>query len=305
MAALRVLDRPSPDELAAIRALEGRAAAADGHESLGAAAWRDLAEPGPESFGLLDADEGTALAYAHVAPADSTATPHLQVGAVTDPTAPDRPGRLAALARAVATALADRAAGPATWWAAGADAATDAALVAAGWHEARAQHLMRVDLPLTASPELPAGTELRRFRPGIDEAALVAVNNRAFAGHAEQGGWTTGTLARRTAAADFDPDDVLLAWDDRGLAAFDWTKVHPAADGEPRQGEIYVVGVDPHRQGGGLGRALVVAGLDHLARARACPVGILYVAADNLAAVALYESLGFVVARTDRAYEWP
>ena len=59
--------------------------------------------------------------------------------------------------------------------------------------------------------------------------------------------------------------------------------------------------VDPDFAGLGLGRALVLAGLDHLARA-GITVGMLYVDAANTPAVKLYEKLGFTVDHVDRAY---
>jgi mycothiol synthase len=305
VAAPRVVQHPSPDELDAIRALEARAAAADGHESLGAAAWRDLERPQPGSFGVLEADDGVVHGYLHAAPADSTAAPHLHVAAVVEPGGPDRAARLAALVHAATAELGARGAAAAAAWVADPGPETDAVFGAAGWHPAREQLQMQVPLPLAEAPRWPPGVVVRPFRPGTDDGALVAVNNRAFAGHPEQGGWTTATLARRTAEPGFDPDDVLMAWDEEGLAGFDWTKVHPESATTPRLGEIYVIGVDPARQGRGLGRALVVAGLDHLARARGCPRGLLYVAADNTAGIALYRALGFTVSRTDRAYGWP
>jgi mycothiol synthase len=72
-------------------------------------------------------------------------------------------------------------------------------------------------------------------------------------------------------------------------------------DVEPPLGEIYVISVDPDFQGLGLGRGLVVAGLDHLA-SQGITVGMLYVDADNAPAVHLYRKLGFDVDHTDRAY---
>jgi len=314
----KVVAPPTLDELVSIRALEARAAEVDGHESLGGAAWRDLADPGAGSFGLLVTDDGRAVGYLHAATITSTQPPRVQLATVVDPALPDRSASLGALAAAGRAELARRAASRATLWVAGVDAGTDATLAAAGWKPVRAQHQMAVPLPLDEPVRWPDGAAVRPFRRGHDEAAWIAVNNRAFAGHAEQGGWTEATLEARLAEPGFDPADVLMAWDDQGLAGFDWTKVHtsPAAEAGAREstsppteeaaratGEIHVIGVDPDRQGTGLGRALVVAGLDHLARERGCTRGMLFVAATNAPAIALYRALGFTSVRTDRAYE--
>jgi mycothiol synthase len=162
---------------------------------------------------------------------------------------------------------------------------------------------MRVPLPLPERARWPAGVEVRAFVPGEDETAWVHVNNRAFAGHPDQGGWTEETLRRRTAEPWFDAAGLLLAFDAHGLAGSCWTKVHEAAGTDPQLGEIYVIGVDPDRHGTGLGRALTVGGLEYLHDARGCATGMLYVDGANAPALGLYRALGFTEHRADRAYE--
>ncbi|WP_189060868.1 mycothiol synthase [Longimycelium tulufanense] len=161
----------------------------------------------------------------------------------------------------------------------------------------RARELWRMRLDFDGEPprpELPEGVRLRPFEVGRDEAAVVAVNNRAFSWHPEQGGWTEADLRDRQAEDWFDPEGFLLAVrtepdGTERLLGFHWTKVHA---GDDPVGEVYVLGVDPETQGGGLGKALTLAGLHHL-RARGLPAVILYVESDNEAAIAVYSRLGF------------
>lgn len=129
---------------------------------------------------------------------------------------------------------------------------------------------------------------VRPFRPGVDDAAWLEVNRRAFSGHPEQATWTPDDLERREREPWFDPAGFLLHTIDGRIAAFCWTKVHR----DLLLGEIYVIGVDPHDRGQGLGHALAVAGLAHLA-AQGIPTAMLYVEATNEPALALYRSLGF------------
>ncbi|MEW2522154.1 mycothiol synthase [Actinacidiphila alni] len=151
------------------------------------------------------------------------------------------------------------------------------------------------DLP---EPRLPDGVTVRTFVPGQDEDAWLAVNAAAFAHHPEQGSLTRRDLADRLAEPWFDPAGFFLAFRGSDLVGFHWTKVHPA-DG---LGEVYVVGVLPSEQGGGLGRALTALGLRHLALDRGLRTAMLYVDADNGAAVAVYERLGFTTHEVDLMY---
>jgi mycothiol synthase len=160
---------------------------------------------------------------------------------------------------------------------------------------------MRVRLPIDAQPAWPDGITVRTFEPGRDEAAWLDVNNRAFASHPEQGGWIEETMQRRMAEPWFDPTLFLLAFDDAGLAGFNWLKVHDAHGRDGPLGEIFVIGVDPRMQGTGLGRALALAGLDAV-HARGIDIGMLFCAAGNAPALKLYRSIGFTVHRVDRSY---
>jgi len=161
---------------------------------------------------------------------------------------------------------------------------------------------MRRDLTVPLPDvELPAGVHVRAFVVGVDEPEWLAMNARAFADHPEQGGIDATDLARRTAAEWFDADGFFLAERDNRPVGFHWTKVHPADGSRPPVGEVYVVGVDPLAQGGGLGRVLTLIGLHHL---RDLGLGevMLYVEGDNLPARRIYERLGFARVSTDVQY---
>jgi mycothiol synthase len=172
----------------------------------------------------------------------------------------------------------------------------------AGFTRFRALWQMR--MPLTGrmlpAPAWPPGVSVRTFRPGEDEDEWVAVNRRAFAHHPEQGSWTRKDLEVREAEPWFDPDGFFIAERDGRMAGFHWTKVHPA-DGDGPIGEVYVVGVDPAQQGGGLGRALTLAGVAYLQRL-GLPQVMLYVDESNAAAAGMYTSLGFGRWHTDVMY---
>ncbi|MCU1556005.1 MAG: Mycothiol acetyltransferase, partial [Arthrobacter sp.] len=141
---------------------------------------------------------------------------------------------------------------------------------------------------------LPEGVVLRSFVRAQDEEAWLAANAAAFAHHPEQGSMTRADLEARMAEDWFDAEGFLLAVReaDGALLGFHWTKVHPGIGAHPPMGEVYVVGVTPEAQGMGLGKALTIAGIEHL-HGKGLQAIMLYVDGDNAAAVALYRKLGF------------
>jgi mycothiol synthase len=295
------LTRVAPSDFEArrpdIAALDDAARQIDGHTSLGDAVWRDLAHPAPDSLGLFVDDR----AYLHLARTDTTHGSAWTAGLVRLPAARDRETARFLLETASAH-VAEHGGGTLTCWTFGATDTDDETFTAAGFHATQTLYEMRAPLPIPEPQRATPGIEIRSFVPGRDDAEWLAVNNRAFAAHTDQGGWNEATLRGRMGEPWFDPELFLLAFDASGLAGFNWLKQHPALDPDPALGEIYVIGVDPRTQGTGLGHALALDGLRRV-HERGAVEGMLFCAAGNTSALALYRSLGFSVHRTDRAYE--
>ena len=159
-------------------------------------------------------------------------------------------------------------------WARAGDPVTVGAGEGLGFELERELLQLRLGLPVAEAWDL----DVRAFVVGQDEAAWLGVNNRAFAWHPEQGGWTLADLQVRFAEPWFDPAGFLLHEEGGRLAGFCWTKEH--RDVDPAMGEIYVIAVDPAAGGHGLGRALTLAGLAHL-HSVGLEIGMLYVDGTN------------------------
>lgn len=149
-----------------------------------------------------------------------------------------------------------------------------------------------------------ADITIRPFQVGSDEQAWLELNALVFADHPEQGRMSEQDLAVRMSEKWFDPQGFLIATKQQlGLdviVGYHWTKVHGGAGshGHSEIGEIYVLGISPELRGTGLAKLLSVRGLEHL-RSKGLPAAMLYVDADNEAAISLYESLGFAHWDTD------
>jgi mycothiol synthase len=287
--ALAWINRLTDGQVSDARALLAAVDAADGFHAISEAAMLRLrpdASSGTWVHLLAHNAEGTLVGYAALDERAERRTAEFAVH-------PEHRGR--GVGGAMLAALLERAGGPLWLWAHGVHPAALRLAQRAGLVSRRALYQLRRSLadPIPARP-VPEGVTLRTFLPGADEAAVVRVNKRAFAWHPEQSRLDTRELALLETQPWFDPRGFLLAIDpDDRLLGFHWTKMHP--DG---LGEVYVLAVDPDAQGSGLGGALTVAGLAYL-RERGAPEAMLYVDADNAAALATYRKLGFTYHHTD------
>jgi mycothiol synthase len=329
MASTRVVRRSalSSDELRALARLVEEVTEHDGVRPLSEHVSLHLRYGGDEQGrNLLGHDErGTLVGYAHLDLTDPVGGPNAELSVLPS-------ARRRGLGRRLVDALLDESGdGRLRLWAHGEHPAAASLASAMGFSGERRLFQLRRSLsaPLPEA-RLPAGVSVRTFVPGQDEQAWVALNNRAFADHPDQGNQTVADVRTREREPWFDAAGFFLAerpadgarspgeteLGDAGaihagagggpgvrLVGFHWTKVHPAGTSGSDEpiGEVYVVGVDSAEQGRGLGRALTIVGLDHL-RDRGLSQAMLYVDETNVGAVRVYESLGFTRADTDTCF---
>jgi mycothiol synthase len=303
MARLVVCSQLTPEVRPGIMQLIARSQDRTGHRPLPDQLWLDLMHGGRPGFTAIVALDANATVDPDATP-DPDVLAYCQISQGADgwtvALTLERPDDLVELGTALlqraGEVIASRGGGSMHWWVYDPLPEADSVAKAIGLRHGRSLYQMRVHLPLAGpEPDLP----LRSFEVERDEAAWLEVNNAAFAGHAEQGGWDLAALRQRELEDWFDPEGFLLHERDSRLAAFCWTKIHHETT--PVMGEIYVVAVHPDFHGLGLGRALTRAGLASIA-ARGITTGMLFVDQHNTAAVELYRSLGFTVHRTDHAY---
>jgi mycothiol synthase len=296
---IQVLDELAPEEAAAVLKLIERAARTDGQPAVSEQGRLQLRADGGGREGVrhllvyVPVDEAEELVgYAQLEDTDPVEAPAAELVVH-----PGHRGR--GHGRALGAELLEQSGRRLRVWAHGGHPAARHLAQTLGLTKFRELRQMRrsltdLDLP---EPALAEGLTVRTFQPGVDDAAWLETNAEAFAHHPEQGSLTQRDLDDRKAEAWFDPKGFFLAEKDGRLAGFHWTKVHA----EEGLGEVYVVGVRPGAQGGGLGRALTTIGLRHLA-AQGLPTAMLYVDADNVPAVTVYERLGFTTHETDLMY---
>lgn len=298
-------------EVAQVRAVVDAATDADGVRPLSEHVMLHLRYGGDEPAHNIVAVDGADRAarivgYLHLDVTDPVEGPSAELA--VDPAARGR-----GVGRALVEAAVGQGDGRLRLWAHGQETPGSRLAASLGFVRSRVLWQMRRSLysPLPR-PVLPADVTVRTFRVDEDEQAWLEVNNRAFADHPDQGGWTVEDVRNREREPWFDPDGFFLAERGGRVVGFHWTKVHgedPAGDraaGHQHEpiGEVYVVGVDPAAQGLGLGPALTLVGLRHL-RARGLPAAMLYVDETNAAAIKVYERLGFTRWDVDVCFRRP
>jgi mycothiol synthase len=285
----------SPDYIRQIRDVIAAATRADGIPPVGEQVLREL--PLGRTQHLLATHDERVVGYLNLAPVSDAAPPMVELVVAPD-------FRRTGIGTAMVTAAVEKTGDDTRFWAHGNLEPARATAAALGLKPVRELWQMRRSLNGLPPTTMPAGIILRTYAGPGDDAELLRVNNAAFSWHPEQGGWTPDDLAERRAEPWFDAAGLFLAIDENTgrLAGFHWTKVHLD---QPGLGEVYVLGVDPSAQGRGVGRALTLAGLHHLAlrlSGPADPTVLLYTEADNAAAVRTYQRLGFEVSGVDTAY---
>ena len=126
---------------------------------------------------------------------------------------------------------------------------------------------LQTELPTMSHAE---DFDIAKFVPSLHKEEWLALNNRIFAHHPDQGNWAMADLENRMTEA----------------------KIHHDLVNQDPVGEIYVMGVDPEAKQKGIGSALGAVALDYMAK-KHLGTAMLYVDADNVAGLALYKKLGF------------
>jgi mycothiol synthase len=171
---------------------------------------------------------------------------------------------------------------------------------------------LQMSKKLLGIEEVTSKYVIRSFLPGIDDEVFLELNNRVFAGHPDQGGWSIDDLKVRVNEEWFDEKGFFVCEDTGKLIGFCWTKIHGAHThshvgnetdhGHEAIGEIYVLAVDPAYKGQGVGKNLTATGLNYL-KYQGLTSAILYVGVENITALNLYKSLGFSEFGSDVMYK--
>src|SRR2546430_5398564 len=161
----------------------------DGHALLGEHKWLDVVF-GKNYIAVTASEDGELAGYAHL-------SRHGSGWGLETVVHPDHTELTEELVRRALEVVADEGGGHVHYWVFRPDEARGDLAHKLGFRVGRDLLHVCVPLPVDYDVLLPPGVRVRAFEPGRDEEAWLDVNNRAFAGHPEQGSWDLETFERR------------------------------------------------------------------------------------------------------------
>ena len=173
----------------------------------------------------------------------------------------------------------------------------DASLERIGFSSVRSLSEMATPLPIEPNESDPAPDLVVRSFNDDDVETLVSINAATFGEHREAGSLDREEVKSLMSESWFDAKGLLFHEVGGVVAGFCWTKVH-----ESGEGEIYRIGVDPQFHSAGIGRGIVLAGLEYLESERGCTTGFLWVDEANTPAMRLYRAIGFTTRSRNREF---
>jgi mycothiol synthase len=159
------------------------------------------------------------------------------------------------------------------------------------------------DIAAAPEPAWPASYGVRTFVVGSDEATSRHLENDSFADEWEHAPTAEGEIEGFVRSPSFRADGVIYALKDGQVVGecWNWIDDQAIAQTGKRQGDVWCLCVHPQHRHRGLGRALLLAGVQWL-RQQGMTSAALYVDGANERARHLYEATGFVAIRTDIWY---
>ena len=149
-------------------------------------------------------------------------------------------------------------------------------------------------------PALPTGLHLRSFVESQDEYALTQIQNDTFK---ESWGFCPNTVEEIKAKLDMgicDHKGIIFVTDSNKLVAYNWTFRTP--NPSSKTGCIGMMGVHPNYRGLGLGKNILLAGLQYLSATGVDSVK-LEVDSINISAIKIYSDVGFQITSQSKWHE--
>lgn len=177
------------------------------------------------------------------------------------------------------------------------------ALAKLGFHLVRRFHELRLDLAEIHLTKTAPSFPIRHFQTG-EEDKLLEIQNHSFAGTWGYSPNTIEEIRYRCSISNTSPEGILLAYKGERPIGYCWTRIEheekPLAD--ESRGQIFMLGVEPSYRNKGIGKELLLAGLSYL-KSKSLRFAQLTVDSENMAAIALYCSVGFEIWDSGLWYE--